>query len=363
MKVFLINDTENEYHWGCYGTSSAIKKQLSAHGVNLIGTFSCSEASKIENSPRKCLLVYSKNPLVRRFSRFYFVNYFKKNLPDLYNGIATCDRVVINGEGTINSIHVATRFIFFIVYLAKEILNKKVCIINHSCYPKLSRASQLYYYKSTYAKCDFIAAREEVSAQTIQEKLHARVTLSFDSLPLAVQALSAVPESFYKDKYICLSGAVNYDIRSSSYIAEELLKNYPHHKIVYLIGSATGANNEEAAVINSLKPLLPQMIVHDAKTFEEWLSIIKHSSILISGRYHYSIAAMCFGTPMICFASNTPKIDAVNDQFGLPACVTNREQLIETLKTVHHFPWRPLLDEMCGLAKKNYHFIPSQSQH
>lgn len=357
MKLFLINDTQKEYHWGCYGTSFAIKSKLGLNGVNSIKSFSCKEGSKLENSPRKCLLVYSKNPLIRFIARLYYVNYFKKKLPELCKGIEDSDYVVINGEGTINSIHVATRFIFFVIFLAKDIFNKKVSIINHSCYPKNNKEKQISYYKKAYSKCDFIAAREKKSQQIIKDTLGVNAVLSFDSLPLAVQEFKENPAPRYNDKYICISGAVNYDIENSEYIAEEILKKYHNHKIVYLVGSASGVNDEEPRVIKSLKDHIPEMIVHDAKSFEEWLSIIKYAEVLISGRYHYSIAAMCFGTPTICFASNTPKIDEINKMFGLPNCVTNREQFLYALDNIQYRKWKPLLSEMCLLAKENYKFL------
>ncbi|EIL8818399.1 polysaccharide pyruvyl transferase family protein [Salmonella enterica] len=294
MKVFLINDTEKEYHWGCYGTSSAIKDQLYANGVDVITSFSCKDGSKLENSPRKCLSVYSKNPLIRYVSKLYFLRFFKKNLPELCKGIEESDYVIINGEGTINSIHIATRFIFFVVFLAKDVFNKKVSIINHSCYPKINKEKQVFYYKNVYSRCDFIAARERRSLHIITKILNVNATLSFDSLPLSIKDLKFIPPSYYSGKYVCLSGAVNYNVENSKFISECILEKYPDHKIIYLVGSASGINYEEPTVIKSLKQYMPKMIVHDAKSFGEWLSVIKYSEVLISGRYHYSIAAMCF---------------------------------------------------------------------
>lgn len=362
MHITLINDTENECHWGCYGTSSAIKQELYAGGVKSIYSFTCHDGSKLENSPRKCLLVYSKNPVIKMLSRWYFVHLFKKQLPDLCKNIEKSDYVVINGEGTINSIHVATRFIFFVVFLAKHVYRKKVCIINHSCYPKESKEKQTSYYKSAYSMCDFIAAREQRSQQILNHKLNATAALSFDSLPIVVKALPRIPESFYDDKYICVSGAVNYNTDNSSYLAEEILKRYGDYKIIYLVGSASGMNADEPVVIQSLKQYLPEMIVHDAKSLEEWLSVIKHAELLISGRYHYSIAAMCFGTPMICFSSNTPKTDEINKMFGLPNCVSNKDQLSSALDSIQSFKWTPLLEEMYALAKENYKFLDTNGE-
>ncbi|WP_336222175.1 polysaccharide pyruvyl transferase family protein [Citrobacter amalonaticus] len=358
MKAFIINDTEKEYHWGCYGTSSAIKKQLMDRGVTEIASVSCKEGSKPENTSKKCLLVYSKNPLIRYIAQKYYVSVMRRKLPAVWQAMLDSDYIVINGEGTINSIHVATRFIFFMVFIAKEVMKKRVCIINHSCYPKRDKPKQMQYYQRVYAKCDFIAAREPASQLIITERLGVKATLAFDSLPLSVKETENIPASLYSGKYICVSGAVNYDTRNSALIASGLRDNYPDHHIVYLTGSASGMNNEDPDVIASLQKYIPEMIVHDAHSFTEWLSVIKHSVLLISGRYHYSVAAMCFGTPMICFSSNTPKIDEVNKLFRLPKCVKTRDEFMHALNSVGAFSWTPLLDEMCHLAEQNYIFLP-----
>lgn len=362
MKAFIINDTEKEYHWGCYGTSSAIKKQLMDRGVTQISSFSCKEGSKPENTAKKCLLVYSKNSLIRYIARKYYVSIMRKKLPALWQEMLDSDYIVINGEGTINSIHVATRFIFFMVFIAKEVMKKRVCIINHSCYPKLDKPKQINCYQRVYEKCDFIAAREPASHRIITEILRVNATLAFDSLPLSVKETKNIPSSLYSGKYICLSGAVNYDFRNSELIASGIREKYPDHRIVYLTGSASGMNNEDPEAIVSLQKYIPEMIVHDAHSFTEWLSVIKHSVLLISGRYHYSVAAMCFGTPMICFASNTPKIDEVNKLFHLPKCVKSRDEFMHALNSVETFSWSPLLNEMCHLAEQNYTFLPFSTQ-
>lgn len=48
-----------------------------------------------------------------------------------------------------------------------------------------------------------------------------------------------------------------------------------------------------------------------AKSLEDWLRCIEGSSLLISGRFHHSIAAACLGTNFIAFNSNTPKVEGL----------------------------------------------------
>ena len=49
----------------------------------------------------------------------------------------------------------------------------------------------------------------------------------------------------------------------------------------------------------------------------EWLSAIASAKLLVSGRFHYSIAAACLGTPFIALDSNTPKMDGLMQVLGL----------------------------------------------
>ncbi|EAW0413572.1 polysaccharide pyruvyl transferase family protein, partial [Salmonella enterica] len=217
---------------------------------------------------------------------------------------------------------------------------------------------QIYYYKCAYSRCNYVAAREKKSHELITNILGIDATLSFDSLPLLVKKVeSEIPESLYKEKYVCLSGAVNYNKENSSFIAGEILKKYKNHKLVYLVGSPSGMNNEEPDVIESLKKFMPELIIHDAKSFTEWLSVIKNSVVLISGRYHYSIAAMCFGTPTVCFSSNTPKLDEINKMFNLPGCVRTHDEFTKALNEIDNLTWQPLSKEMSDLAEYNYNFL------
>ena len=48
-----------------------------------------------------------------------------------------------------------------------------------------------------------------------------------------------------------------------------------------------------------------------------WLSAIASARLLVSGRFHYSIAAAWLGTPFIALDSNTPKMDGLMQTLGL----------------------------------------------
>ena len=56
--------------------------------------------------------------------------------------------------------------------------------------------------------------------------------------------------------------------------------------------------------------------IYYARNLDEWLSVIKNAKMLISGRFHHSIAAYTFGVPYKVYDSNTPKTTALRDVLG-----------------------------------------------
>jgi polysaccharide pyruvyl transferase WcaK-like protein len=56
----------------------------------------------------------------------------------------------------------------------------------------------------------------------------------------------------------------------------------------------------------------------EAKSLEEWLSIIGTAALLVSGRFHHTLAAFAMGTPFVMLNSNTPKMNALATMLGAP---------------------------------------------
>lgn len=347
--VFLINDTEDVYHWGCYGTSRAIKDQLLAKGVTEIDCMPVTQTRSLDNVPEKV-------------EDFRDKDHFCSTYPELAKRIDACDAVVINGEGTIHGTGKAPKALLYLAYASKQYFGKKVFLINHSCYPKSSKSSVLDYYKAGYSCCDYVAAREGRSARIIEKKLGIKCVQSFDSLPLTARSVyDQIPPPLIEQPYICLSGAVNYRGAISASIAKQLLKAFPDHKYVYLVGSKNdGINAEEPRVYDSLKQCLPDLQMFDAQSFPEWLSVIKHSELLLSGRFHYAVAALSLGTPTVSFKSNTPKINAITEDLNLPAVIPRSPALLFNavlwyqLKQIKNRECCNYLDQLCGLAQKNF---------
>ena len=69
---------------------------------------------------------------------------------------------------------------------------------------------------------------------------------------------------------------------------------------------------------------------------------IEKATILVSGRFHHTIAAACLGTNFIVLNSNTPKID------GLLQAIGNTQNII-------HYNDIDLLSTLLKLSKKKQH--------
>lgn len=145
----------------------------------------------------------------------------------------SCETIVVNGEGTIHHFSGYPKALLFLIYAAKTFFNKKVVLINHSCFPSTEDSDTLEFYKKAYQCCDYVAAREKRSVATIQKQLATPCNLAFDSLPLTAKS---VEKSLYKPiegKYVCISGAVNYKHGRSKVIAK-IIKNITPSTSTYI---------------------------------------------------------------------------------------------------------------------------------
>ena len=247
QKVFLINDTEDVYHWGCNGTSVQIKEQLTRMGVESIFTLPVYTIPLLPHIPEKVSDIRTREDFIQ-------------HLRPIANAMNASDFIVVNGEGTIHDFKPGVRALLFLIIAAKKFFNKRVYLINHSCYPNSTDENILNYYKEAYRSCEFIAARESLSCLIIRMVLGVSCNESFDSLPLTIRKIQKnIPEQLITDDYVCISGAVNYSLLKTDFIVAKIKENYPNHKIVYLTGSKKeGIHKKEQVVINHYLAKFPR---------------------------------------------------------------------------------------------------------
>ena len=178
-KVVLLNDTYAWYHWGCTATSSAIRKRIRQLGFQLISV-PINSSYGFRSLPTR----------VDQFDDFAFFQQACVENQELLGAISDGDVVVINGEGTMHHVSRPSLALLYLAHAAKKYMGKKVHMINHSVYPGdvLKPADHLAFqlYKGTYQHLDYIAIREHLSRELMQQ-VGVPSQLRFDCLPKTVK--------------------------------------------------------------------------------------------------------------------------------------------------------------------------------
>lgn len=197
--ALILNDTTNHYHWGCTGTSTALKKEIEQLGYH-VDSVSIKDLHACKEVPES----------IDQFSDEHLYQNFIQNNPLVFAKLKKNKVIVINGEGSIHNNRHLPRTLLYIAYISKHFLGKHVEIINHSAYPEdklISREkTNIDLYHNVYEILDYYSVREPISKEAL-ENIGLSPNLSFDSLPLYIK-------KYYKikverdPKLIVLSGSV-----------------------------------------------------------------------------------------------------------------------------------------------------------
>lgn len=355
-RVVLLNDTSAWYHWGCTCTSTAIKDQITARGFSLdavpiTAVYRCSE------TPDR--IADFRDPAF--FERFRAAN------RDVIDPLAASDVVVVNGEGTLHGTKPAVRRLLYLAFAAKTHLGRQVHIVNHSCFPEniadLSPGPAAALYKTVYNAMDYVAVREPLSAQVLNA-LEVPATLAFDSLPLYVDAHQPSRSNSSRGGVV-LAGSVAWRAEAITVLAR-LIEHFRRQgqAVSFLIGAQANPASDDRALVAALKDVAPGgWALVEAGTARAWLDVIAGASVLISGRFHHTIAALSLATPCVVMTSNTPKMEGMLRMMDQPPPIPFEERDLLTRligKTEEVLSDRSpssdgaLRDRMCRLAQKNF---------
>lgn len=312
--MLLINDTDNNYHFGCSATSTAIKNKIIEKDYKLT-TITVDEIWKAKNPPKNFNDFMSEE---------YKLDYIKQN-EDIIDKIIKADEIIVNGEGTILGFEnrIGTQNLLFLIKIAQN-YNKKVSIINHSCFPVFSpyeKNDVMSIYSTIYSKLYSCVVRDIRSLAIVKQLNCDNVQLGFDCLPLYIENYYKRPQNckYEKQSYICLSGGCEF-----VNIFQEFLKNnvkilYKKYKkkIVFLMSNTTVKSLDDLKCIDIIQKFNSKsnikIDVFYANNTNEFLSFIENSYFQITGRFHHSIAATYFNVPYVCFSSHSPKTQIFND--------------------------------------------------
>jgi polysaccharide pyruvyl transferase WcaK-like protein len=325
QKAVLFNDTSAWYHWGCTGTSIALKKRIESLGFELTAF------------PINATYAFKEVPPFESFDDPESFKLFCEKNNEAVDAIKSADAIVITGEGTIHDLRAGPQALLYLAHASKVFLGKHVEIINHSAYPKddpelsstfianfgvekekaleeLAKAQSIY--KSAYDKLDFVAIRESFSLKEM-EKIGVSAPLSFDCLPLYIRDHYKNPKQL-KQKNLVLAGSVAYTEPGAKQLCQYLEETAKAgFKIKVLIGARAFPARDDKVFVDFLTTYCkaPWELV-DATSMDQWLDTIHNATLLVSGRFHHSIAAFCLNTPFISLNSNTHKVHAICSMMG-----------------------------------------------
>lgn len=302
-RAVLLNDTSYWYHWGCTCTSLALHQGLRAAGY------------VVEGVP--IMAINRLQPLPERLDDFdsdtFFERFCSANSA-LIDQLRRCDVVAVNGEGTLHGLGASALALLYLSYVAKCRLGKNTQVINHSCYPvdgtvgDGALAEDLY--RKVYAALDRVVVREPESAAVLA-RLGVRVVDGFDCLPLFARAHLPAVAARTRRVVLCGTVALSQDFISMMVgLAQQALA--AGYELDILVGANAYMAHDDVLFVNALHRHLRGRYRLVAATSEtQWLETIRDAALLISGRFHHTIAAAWLGTPFLVSASNTAKIDGL----------------------------------------------------
>jgi|TARA_Y100000310_G_scaffold338771_1_gene429392 tetratricopeptide (TPR) repeat protein/polysaccharide pyruvyl transferase WcaK-like protein len=310
-KILLLNDTLNWYHWGCSCTSLALYRAMLTKG-HQVQSYPIADIYKTQIFPRSA----------EQFDNAELLHAFLSQYPRPIELMDSCDRIIINGEGSIHNTNKTALVLLYLAYVAKQVLRKEVQIINHSCFPDdLARPedpAKLAIYEKVYRCVDFVAVRDQYSYQ-ICKSMGVAPTLSFDCLPLAIRDIFSDIESSEKEDVITIGASALSDDEYLSFIRRLLThkESAKDYRFDVIVGARAYLANDDVVFVEKLASLYPARFnVQRCYNEAQWLRQIARSRLLISGRFHHSIAAACLATPFLMFATNTPKNEALVERLG-----------------------------------------------
>jgi Flp pilus assembly protein TadD len=304
--VLLLNDTSYWYHWGCTCTSLALHEQLRARNL------------AVDPVPITLLNALAPLPMdAAQFDDDALFEAFRANNPELLARLAAAPRIVVNGEGSLHDFGPTARALLYVIYIATTRLGRSVHIVNHSCYPTTGDVPGLEdLYSKVYRTAAFVAVREEKSLARLAA-MGIDAASSFDCLPLFV---ARHPVDVARDSgRVVMAGCAHLDgpmLELLARLAEQVLA--AGRELVFLAGANAWLAQDDGLLLAALQPRLRDRYRLVAATSEaEWLATLAGAGLLVSGRFHHSIAAACLGTPLVIAGSNTSKNEGLIDRLGL----------------------------------------------
>ncbi|MBM3192606.1 MAG: polysaccharide pyruvyl transferase family protein [Chlamydiae bacterium] len=362
--LLLVNDTSFHYHWGCFLKTSIVKENFESFGYK-IDSIQTPLLYKIKTAPN----------IIENFNSSLVLNNFQKENPEIIEKIKEAELVVINAEGTLHGVSNQVVSTFYIAYISKVFFNKPVHIINASLFPNdfflSSDSDEKKFYDFILDKVDSIAFRDAYSFDLFSN-FQKKSVLAFDLIPLYIKNYFNPPSIKSFEKKVVLTGSANLILlqeRLEEFYQYILYLHQKGYSITFLAGGLSKGAYDDQKMIQffSEKPPLERFSILVANSPEEWLTALKKSSFILTGRQSVCVAAYSLNTPFICFSSNTPKIEAFCSEVNKEQPIISLEnplfleKLIEVTETLEKWPDQTrdpdLQKHLTERAKKNFSFL------
>ncbi len=359
-KVLFLNDTYNDFHHGSCCTSYVIWENIKKV------TTSYDHITIVENRQSE----YKPEKLWQFEDENYYNEWIQKNKL-LFNKLNEADIVIVNGEGCISLYNPDTCQLLYMIYIAKAKLNKHVELINTSVYITnyLDDSPTEYHniLKLVLNRLDYFAVRDYKSLIDVNNITDKSVVLSFDSTPLYIENHFESKKIIDGD-YILLSGGNFINEKFYPFI-NEVLSSLPERlknlRCYFLYSDVNTARcQDDIEHFNKLKDYVKGHNIEllTVYSINEWLSAIDNAKLIISGRYHHSIAAFMLDTPFLTFKTNTKKVEAILEMFNRKDNLLKNYDTQYALKMLNTDSFYAkndsyTKDSIINLARNNFHFL------
>lgn len=362
--ALYLNDTYNDFHYGCTGTSYIIRKELQKK-------FKSVEIIPVEQISRNIKLPPKK---ASNFTSENFFEEWKSKNPEIIKKIKNSDYVIVNGEGCISHYNDGTCNLLYAIYISKSKYQKNVSIINHSVFLKnyvdnLSLKDENEFkkiIKLVYENIDFCAIRDFHSLIQLNNITPKTGIISFDCLPLYIN------KYFKKQKktknQILITGGNFLNPKKFAIFIKKMIESsnkLKNKKITFLYSeNLNSPSKDNIIILEAIQKYIKNIKVIKAKSLNEWLSIIQESKLLISGRFHHSIAAFMLDTPFLVFKTDTLKVEALVSMINKENSLLKDYDDYNFNKAIHQLNSQSfyqkndkyIKDCIISLAKNNFNF-------
>ena len=350
----LLNSTFTSYHWGCYATSGYILNRLQDAGFFV-------DAYPAEVSHFGLPGPSLETPV--DFDRY--AEALKARNPGLFFALQDADIVVANGEGTIHRSHGGPVSLLAVLAYAKKALKKPTHLINHSCFPNgdinEAPAEVEAYYRFCLEDLDSVVARDPWSVQ-IYRRLGIAAVQGFDCLPAFARKYyrPAVSRPARTDAIgvSCASHWKDGDVGRFAGRLETLSAD-SRGPLRFIGGGFRRSPPEDVPHYEALQRHFGAIEHVKPPSADAWLDSIASLSLLVTGRFHHVIGALCVGTPVIAFPGNTPKVDAVASMFSDIRMMDLDDAGNDRIRS----SWRrddsvsARMNDLADMAEKNFGFL------